>query len=213
MIVPADAAFLRLGHDHVRSATGFRGNPLTDLEPECAADIESMLQDIERGASEQFETEGVDLENISFKRFGKFRYQNQEHTTEVELGESPVTPERVPSITNWFHAAYEREYTYRLDAPVEMVGVHVVATAKIGKMEMTPRAPTGRSSNMARKPARTVDYALEGTHEAAIYDGARLEPGMRLNGPAIIEDAGSTVVMHPGNKAEIDGFGNVVIEI
>ena len=161
----------------------------------------------------QFVVEGVDPEVVSFRRFGKFRYQNQEHTTEVELGGDQISPERIPVIRDRFHSEYEREYTYRLDAPVELVGVHVVATAKVGKMEMTQRPRTGNLAHIARKAARTVDYALEGRHEAAVYDGATLEPGMQLNGPAIIEDSGSTIVMHPGNLAEIDGFGNVVLRI
>ena len=60
---------------------------------------------------------------------------------------------------------------------------------------------------------RTVDYALEGLREAAIYDGAGLEPGMAFAGPAIVEDSGTTVVVHPGNRAEVDGFGNIHIHI
>ncbi len=58
-----------------------------------------------------------------------------------------------------------------------------------------------------------VDYALEGRHEAAIYDGEKLAPGMNFDGPAIIEDSGSTVVIHPGNGVYVDAFRNLHIEL
>ena len=59
---------------------------------------------------------------------------------------------------------------------------------------------------------RPVDYALEGVHEAEIYDAERLEPGMRFAGPAVVEDAGSTIVVHPGQSATLDAYGNLHIE-
>ena len=97
-----------------------------------------------------------------------------------------------------FHETYEREYTYRLDAPVEMVGIHLVASAEVGKLTMSrrPRGEPGRHPP-ALKGRREVDYALEGIHEAAIYDGGKLEPGMAFDGPAVVEDPGTTVVVHP----------------
>jgi len=36
---------------------------------------------------------------------------------------------------------------------------------------------------------------------------------MRFTGPAVVEDPGTTVVMHPGNQVEIDGYGNIHIQL
>lgn len=58
-----------------------------------------------------------------------------------------------------------------------------------------------------------MDYATEGVHEATIYDGTRLEPGMAFPGPAVIEDPGTTVVIQPGNRVSIDDYGNIHIDI
>ncbi len=214
VVVPADAAvFSAWGMIMSDLRRDFIVTRLTDLEPTSAGDIEAMVQEIEGRARRQFEAEGVDPEDISLRRFGKFRYQNQEHTTEVELEEESITAERIPVIIDRFHAAYEREYTYRLDAPVEMVGVHVVATARVGKMDMSPSPPGTDDAGAARKPDRQVDYALEGIHLVPVHDRNLLETGMKISGPAIIEDSASTIVLHPGNRAHVDGFGNVVIEI
>ena len=186
---------------------------LADLAPGSAEGIEAAFAETETRARAQFKAEGIDPARVSFLRFGKFRYQNQEHTTEVLLDAGAITDDRLASIEAAFHDAYEREYTYRLDAPVEMVGLHLVASAEVGKLTMTERAAGPEDAGAALKGRRSVDYALEGRHEAAIYDGDRLEPGMAFSGPAIVEDAGTTVVIHPGNTARVDGYGNIHITL
>ncbi len=186
---------------------------LADLRPGAAAGIETLFAETENQARRQFEAEGVDPATVRFLRFGKFRYQNQEHTTEVLLDGGPITDAEIASIEAAFHETYEREYTYRLDAPVEMVGIHLVASAEVGKLTMTDRSPTGSAAEIALKSRRDVDFALEGTQDSAIYDGGKLEPGMAFEGPAIVEDPGTTVVVHPGNRAAVDGYGNIHIHI
>ena len=212
VVVPADAS--------VFSAWGMMMSDLrrddvvtllVDLDAGNAAAIEAAFAETEGRARKRFADEGIDPSAIRLMRFGRFRYQNQEHTTEVPLEAGRVTADRVAAIEAAFHETYEREYTYRLDAPVEMVGLHVVARVEIGKLTMTRRQATGRTLEEARKGRRRVDYALEGRHEAAIYDGERLEPGMAFAGPAIVEDPGSTIVVHPGNRVEVDDFGNIRI--
>ncbi len=185
---------------------------LVDLQKGSEATIEQTFADTEAVARQQFGDEGVEPERVKFVRFGKFRYQNQEHTTEVLL-DGAVTAENLAKIEADFHDTYEREYTYRLDAPVEMVGIHLIASAEIGKLTMSEEPRGEADPAPALKGKRAVDYALEGIHEADIYDGTKLKPGMVLNGPAIVEDPGMTVVLHPGNRAELDGYGNIHIDM
>ena len=183
---------------------------LVDLDPGAAAKIEAVFEASEQIALATFKEEGVDTNRISFLRYGKFRYQNQEHTTEV-LIKGNITDARLDEIAESFRATYEREYTYRLEAPVEMVGIHLVARAEVGKLEMVAAAIGDSDASAAVKGTRDVDYALEGTHSATIYDGDKLTPGMAFDGPSIIEDSGTTVVVHPQNKVSIDAYRNIHI--
>jgi N-methylhydantoinase A len=185
---------------------------LADLKADAATAIETLFSETEALAHRQFGEEGVEKAKVKFLRYGKFRYQNQEHTTEV-LVEGAITDESLAAIEAAFHETYEREYTYRLDAPVELVGIHLVASAEVGKLKMQEKPLSATPASAARKGERKVDYALEGVHPAAIYDGEKLEPGMAFTGPAIIEDPGTTIVIHPGNRVEIDGFGNIHIHL
>ena len=186
---------------------------LVDLAPGGAEEIEAVFAETEAAARERFAAEGVVPSRVSFLRFGKFRYQNQEHTTEVPLEPGRITAERIAAIESAFHETYEREYTYRLGAPVEMVGIHLVAVVEVGKLTMVEHEPSGAGAATARKGSREVDYALDGIHPAAIYDGDRMEPGMAFEGPAIVEDPWSTVVVHPGNAVSVDGYRNLHIRL
>jgi N-methylhydantoinase A len=186
---------------------------LADLKPGSAAHIEAAFREAEDTARAQFAAEGIGPEKLRLIRYGKFRYQNQEHTTEVPLVAGPVTESAIAEIEADFHTTYEREYTYRLKAPVEIVGIHVIAFAEVGKPTMQALPLTRKSTTTALKGRREVDFALEGRHQSDIYDGDLLEPGMAFSGPAIVEDAGTTVVVHPGNRAEVDGFRNIHVRI
>jgi N-methylhydantoinase A len=186
---------------------------LERLEAANATDIDALLREVTEGALSQFADEGVGAEQVRFIRYGKLRYENQEHSVEVALPDGPIDAAAVAEIAESFHAVYEREYTYRLDAPVEFVGTHVVAIAEVGKLTPEPRPPATHSLEDAHTGRRSVDFATEGVHEADIYAGERLEPGMRFTGPAIVETKGSTIVVHPGNEVSIDDYDNVIIEL
>lgn len=185
---------------------------LVGLAPGAAAPLEALFAEAEAGARAQFQAEGVDPARLTFRRLGKFRYQNQEHTTEVEVP-GQITEADIAGIVEHFHATYEREYTYRLPMAVELVGVHLIASAEVGKLNLAPEPLTDAPASTAAKGRRMVNYALEGTHDATIFDGDRLAPGMTLQGPAIIEDAGTTVVIHPGNSVRMDEYRNLHITL
>jgi N-methylhydantoinase A len=184
---------------------------LTTLTPDAAAAVEGWLRETEELAARQFADEGIS--DVRFARFGRLRYENQEHSSEIALPDGEVTESSVSAIAERFHAAYEREYTYRLDAPVEFVAAHMVAFAEVGKLTPAALPTTGRAYDDALKGRREVDYATEGVHVADIVDGALLEPGMTFQGPAIVETAGSTIVAHPGSAVRVDPYGNLIVTI
>ena len=186
---------------------------LVTLNESNATRVDGLLREIEQLAAAQFAREGVESERIRFIRYGNLRYENQEHSVELQLPDGEIDAAAVARIEDDFHRSYEREYTYRLDAPVEFVSAHVVAIAEVGKLEPAPLPRTGRTLGDAVKGRRSVDYATDGVHEADIYVGELLEPEMSFDGPAIVESRSSTVVVHPGNEVAVDDYGNVTIEV
>lgn len=175
--------------------------------------LAALLDRTRERAFADFAKEQVPADKVKTTVFVRARYQNQEFGVEVPLPEGRPDPSAMARMVADFHNAYEREYTYRLDAGVEITGIHLIAASEVGKLEIVALPTTGRRVEETVKGRRMVDYATEGVHEATIYDGTKLEPGMTFAGPAVIEDPGTTIVVHPGNRVRIDDFGNTHIDI
>ena len=181
-------------------------------DPKSADRLNKCLDDLEKQAIDEFTRESVDPATVRFIRYGRFRYQNQAHSVEVALPEGNVEKDVIEKIADNFHQIYEKEYTYRLDAPVELVGFHVVASADVGKLTLEKLPTTGRKIKDAVKETRSVDFTDGGKQESTIYDGSLLEPGMRFSGPAIVEESGDTIVVMPGMPCHVDEYGNIHIQ-
>ena len=110
-----------------------------------------------------------------------------------------------------FHDTHERQYTFRLENPVELVNYHLVVFGAVPKPELPKIAATGRKLKDGERGVRSVDFDEHGIHEAIIYDRDRLEPGMELVGPVVIEEPAATVLVTPGRRVEIDDYGNLHI--
>ena len=186
---------------------------LCDLDNDAPAKLKEAFAALEAQARREFSSEGLDEGALTFLCFARFRYRNQEHSTEVVLPDDGVTVENLREIRERFEVNYEREYTYRLPTVVEVVGLHLVVQAEVGKLALVEKRATGRGLSDAVKGRRQVDFDVDGSFEAVLYDGALLETGMSFAGPAIIEAAGATVVVNPGSQASVDQFGNVVVTI
>lgn len=186
---------------------------IVDLSLEGAAEqINGTLQELEDKALREYVAEDIDPDTVYFLRYGRCRYRNQEHSVEIVLPDGEITADELETIRQTFDTDYEREYTYTLDAPVELVAYHLVALAEVDKLVPEKLPTTGRQLEDAVKEEREVDYAEAGVHTATIYDGDLLEPGMRFSGPAIIEQAGATTVIPPGMPCHVDEYGNYHIQ-
>lgn len=186
---------------------------IVELGSDSAADIiNKNLEDLETQGMAEFTKEDIDASRVKFIRYGRFRYQNQEHSVEVELPAGKIKSGLIDSICEDFHNTYEREYTYRLDSPVDLVSFHLVAIAEVGKIEPEELKVTGSKIEDAVKSKREVDYTEKGVQQAIIYDGEKLEPGMSFTGPAIVEESGTTVVISPEMPVNIDKYGNIHVQ-
>ncbi len=183
------------------------------MDADNAAALDGLLERTKARARADFAREKIAPEKVTMVPFIRARYQNQEFAVEVRLADGKPDAAIMEKLVADFHDAYEREYTYRLDAGVEIIGLHLIASSEVGKLEIVALPSTGAPIATAIKGSRDVDYAEEGVHSATIYDGTRLEPGMAFSGPAVIEDPGTTVVVHPANKVHVDDYGNIHITI
>ncbi|MBM3482287.1 MAG: hydantoinase/oxoprolinase family protein [Alphaproteobacteria bacterium] len=134
------------------------------------------------------------------------RYLGQEHWVTVPM--PTLEGASVEGILADFHAAHERAFSFKLDdTPVEFVNFRLTAMATIATPALTPLDEAGRSLKSAHKGTRKVDLGDDGRIEAAVYARDELPAGATLDGPAIIEEASSTTIVHPGQRVTVDKLG------
>lgn len=186
---------------------------IVELNPQGAGQINQTLVTLEEKAMREFTSEAIDPSCVHFLRYGRCRYQNQEHSVEIVLPQGEIDAAQIETIRERFHADYEQEYTYRLAAPVELVGFHLIAIAEVDKLKPEKMPANGRQSQDALKGRREVDFIDDGIQPADLYNGDLLAPGMSISGPAIIEESGTTIVIPPAMTCRIDDYGNYHIQI
>jgi N-methylhydantoinase A len=84
---------------------------------------------------------------------------------------------------------------------------------RIPKPRPRPRPITGATLADARVGSREVFFEHHGSLQAAVYDGRRIEPGLTLSGPAIVQDPESSLVLPPGHRLNVDSYGNFVVDL
>ena len=176
------------------------------------ATIDATYIEMEEQAREAFLNEGLPESKLYFERFLDLRYEGQEHSVRISVPNTEINRQQLDELIVRFHDAYEREYTYRLNNNVELVTFQLVAFASVDLPELSKIEAQGTVES-AIKSERLVDFDDDGTLTAIIYDRSKLPAAAIINGPAIVEEAGSTTVVFPGQVLEVDEYGNLHIKI
>ncbi|MFD0855126.1 hydantoinase/oxoprolinase family protein, partial [Actinomadura adrarensis] len=150
-----------------------------------------------------------------FARKVDLRYHGQGFEVRVPAPAGPVNDDFRTQVLSSFHDAHEAlyGYCYRDDDsrhPVEWVNYRVSGIGPIDRPRLRERPPGNRDASRALTGTRPVHFG-EAWTDTPVYERSRLAPGDVIEGPAIIQEFGSTVPLHPGFRAETDPYGNLVV--
>jgi N-methylhydantoinase A len=175
-----------------------------------AADLGAVnrcLAELDAAGQARMREEGVAAREVRVAYAADMRYVWQAYELEVPIA-APVTAGSVPDIVTAFHAVHERVYGYaRVQQPVEFVNFRAVHTFPLPRPVVAAAARSGGSLDAARlgsRPAYFGEFV-----PTAIYERARLPLGVRVPGPAIVEQTDTTTVIPPGVVAIVDDAGNL----
>jgi N-methylhydantoinase A len=90
-----------------------------------------------------------------------------------------------------------------------------VVNYRVSAIGFSPEPEWGESSHGsegAYKGRRDV-YFEGGYQQCSIYERRRFNPGQQVDGPAVIEQAGSTTILSASDRAQVDRYGNLVITL
>jgi len=157
------------------------------------------------------EGEKIEPENRRFALSLDARYVGQNHDIPVDLAE--INPNGLEEFVDLFHKAHLNQYGYAIDdVDVEIVNCRLKAIGVVPNAALTAPIKSGSLSS-ALLGSRSVYFGpAEGWLDTKVYKRSLLPVGEVLPGPVIIEEMSSTTVVHPGQKAQLDKFGNIVVD-
>ncbi len=161
-------------------------------------------------ADEWLAREGVPPADRAIEAAVDLRYQGQAYELPIRVGQ-PLDAVGWDEAARQFHAEHKRRYGYDQSmAGVEVVTLRVSAIGALPKPDF-PRRPLGEpdasDAVIDRKPVVFADGAIA----APVYERSRLHPGARFVGPALVVQPDCTTVLHPGQQANVDAFGNLIV--
>ena len=176
------------------------------------AGMERVYRGLEDEAARWLDAEAVPADRRELARSADLRYAHQGFEVSVEFAGSAVDAAGLDDTIENFHAEHRRLFGFSLDQPVEIVTLRVTAFGHMDSVNMA------RLSGDLCTPADALTGQREVYFEDAagfvpcdIFDRARLAPGSTIDGPAILENVDSTVVIDPGWRAGIDEYGNCIM--
>jgi N-methylhydantoinase A len=195
------------------------------LEP---ATVATAYDDLTARAAAALAVEGFAPEHHQFVRTADLRYFGQAFEVRVPVPDGPVDASVLGEVARRFHAEHKALYGYDFSGDdtqqVEWVNLRVSGIGPIKRPEIRrhpapssdpdwlPSGGSGSQEWSLDAPSRPVCFdAARGYVDTPLYTRTDLPPGARLEGPAIIEEFGSTVPVHPGFQVRVDEFLNLVV--
>ncbi len=189
-------------------------DPAKYLDPER---INRNFEGLEKKGAEALAKNGIAGDNMVFERTLGMLYRRQSREIQVPVPPGRLGPEDMGKLVEHFEKVYEDWYgkgTAYKEAGIELRRFRVDAIGRLPKPSLKKYEANGGAASAAVIRTRPV-YFYENSRffDTPVYDGDRLTAGGRLSGPAIIQYPGTTVVLNPGQKAEIDSYLNCLIDL
>jgi N-methylhydantoinase A len=174
-------------------------------------EVASILDALGERATEWLEGEGIapDARGVTFT--ADMRYHRQGYEIPVAIDPDEVRNGGLEGLEERFNGLHEQLYGFRMSGtPSEIVNLRAVGFGAVPKPEL-PAAELG-AADASGAVAEEHEIVFEGSRlPTKIYDRARLAPGMRFEGPAIVTEFDSTTVVLPGYSAQVDANYNILI--
>jgi N-methylhydantoinase A len=173
---------------------------LIGLDP---ADLDDRFGKLEAEVRAPLASEGFRPEQIQIERSLDLRYAGQNYELEVPV----AAGEAGDQIRARYNALHRARYTYATDEDVECVNLRVSARVPSRRVELTAADVDQTAAPIAEHIASFPEL---GRVRVPVY--RRGEVGAPILGPALIEDANTTVVLCPGQQARADQWGHLYLE-
>ncbi|GAA3179236.1 hydantoinase/oxoprolinase family protein [Blastococcus jejuensis] len=175
--------------------------------------VQTVFGDLEGQAQAALDGEGFDRGQQRMQRTADLRYVGQAFEVRVPVPDGVLDRAAAEEVAQAFHAAHRQLYGYDFATDprqaVEWVNLRVSGIGPIRRPDMVELEPRDGGTDRAVTGSRRVFF--DDWIDTPTYNRPDLAPGDVVTGPAIIEEFGSTVPVHPGFAVTVDAYGNLLL--
>ncbi len=180
------------------------------------AAVETIFDSLTARAGEALDTEGFARADHQYARTVDLRYFGQAYEVRVPAGPGRVDEAYAVAVADRFHDEHRQLYGYdfRHDPrqQVEWVNLRVTGVGPITRPELRDLPTRAGGPALTQRSTRDVCFDADDGYVATdVYWRADLRAGDTFTGPAIVEEYGSTLPVHPGFVVRVDTLGNLVV--
>ena len=180
---------------------------LTRASQISLADLDQRFEMLGARGRRHLLEDGIAGVAIQERRSADMRYAGQSYELEIPFDLSPAVV-AFPDTLASFHRRHEEIYGHADPArPVELVNLRTVHFQRLSVPNFRKDVDAARESVTTRR----CYFADHGWLDTAIHPRSRLAVGARVRGPAIVEQHDTTIVVYPGQYAEVDEARNLFI--
>jgi N-methylhydantoinase A/oxoprolinase/acetone carboxylase beta subunit len=195
------------------------GMLMTDLVQEysetCVGLLEHVgldrLHDISRRLADQaradLERGSFAPDDMTFECAASLRYFGQEHTLDTPLEEEDA----LESLCQRFDEVHKQRYGHIMTDPVQIVHVRVRGIGRTPRPELRTIPRRAAGAPRPRTSRKAFCFANRAMIDFAVYDRDELRDGDVVLGPAIVEEATTTLAFFSDQRASVDKFGHLFI--
>jgi 5-oxoprolinase (ATP-hydrolysing)/N-methylhydantoinase A len=177
--------------------------------------VEALYNEMEAQGFAALAEAGVARGSVRSERRAEMRLLGQFHDIEVLVPDGSLGPGTASHLAAAFEAEYRRRYGgFLADRPIQALNWRVSVTGPPPQVRLETAAAGETDAGTALRARRPAYFAENGGFaEVPVYDRGRLRPGMRAEGPAIIEEREATTVVGPGDRFAVDSAGNLRLAV
>ena len=184
---------------------------LLELDEGAVAAVNGAREEIASEADAWFENEGVPGPRRSLEWTTDLRYVGQNYEIQVPWSGRAFDRGAVAELAQAFHAAHEQQYGFASE--VETIQLVSVRARAVGALPVPPIPRLDPRPDATPAGERAVVYERGRAGMSPVYRRPDLAPGQAIEGPAIVEQLDTTVIVFPGDRLRVDPWGNVVIAL
>lgn len=188
---------------------------LTPMVPDSVPAIGQALSEVVAKAAAWFEAEGIPEDSRRVMLSIDLRYEGQNYELSVPVGPEGFTDETLAETIAGFEAEHLRMYGFTADGEaINAVTFRAEAMGLVQKAQLPERSLGDPDATGAVIGARDIWFPeTKAFTESPIYDREKLTPGMTFEGPGVVEQMDTTVLIPPGTSVRVDAFENLIMEL